>query len=284
MVERLKQAIEKAREARSQLGAPENLPDRRVVDRVDQTVPTDIADLWTTLPLREPDPQRLKAGRIVSADSTGPGRAAFDLLRTRVLKPCLDNRWTSIAVTSPTKGCGKSVVSSNLAFSIARNPDMRTMLLDVDLRAPSLATTLGTELDASLADYLQDKADLAKAAHRIMPNLVLMANNVPVLDSAEFMLAQSTHHKLAQARRDLRPTIMIFDLPPMLGCDDAQAFLPNVDAVLLVIGGGATTASNITACERMLENGPHLLGMVLNRAEDADTDDYYDTYRTPALA
>lgn len=278
MVERLKQAIEKARQARAEGSVPATPTGPSQAGQASRAIADQGENLWDTLPLFTPDPERLKASRIVSAENGSTGRLAFDVLRTRVLRPCLDNGWTRIAVTSPTKGCGKSLVSLNLAFSIARNPDLRLVLADVDLRSPSMAKLLGVSLESELSDYLTGEAALEKTVQRVTPRLAVMGNHSPVRDSTELILAQTTGHTLAEARRRLRPTVMLFDLPPLLGCDDAQAFLPHVDAVLLVIGGGMTTAQDINDCERLLEGGPHYLGVILNRAEDVDSDDYYAGY------
>ena len=55
----------------------------------------------------------------------------FDLLRTRILQPMQDRGWRRLAVTSPTHGCGKSLVAANLALSLSRRPNSRTLLLDL---------------------------------------------------------------------------------------------------------------------------------------------------------
>ena len=71
-----------------------------------------------------------------------------------------------------------------------------------------------------------------------------------------------------------RPNVVIFDLPPMLTSDDVLAFLPNVDGLLLVVGGGATKASEIEECERLMAEHTNFLGVVLNKAEDGGTATY----------
>jgi len=67
----------------------------------------------------------------------------------------------------------------------------------------------------------------------------------------------------------LQPDVVLYDLPPVLAYDDLAAFLPQVDGVLLVADGTQTTASQIVACEKILNGQTRLLGVILNRASRA---------------
>jgi MinD-like ATPase involved in chromosome partitioning or flagellar assembly len=283
MVERLKEAIEKARQARAlqaaqgeaqpggqtgaQSGTPPGEGGRAAISR--------LPDLWDAIPAVAVDPGRLARERIAAAERSDPVHATFDVLRTRLLKLCAEAGWTRIAVTSPTKGCGKSLVSLNLAYSLARNTDLRTVLVDLDLRAPSLAQTLGLTPPHEIGDYLAGRAALEDTAVRIAPGLVAVLGRRRVPDSAELLLSQQGLRAAGAIGQLLQPTVMLFDLPPMLGIDDVQATLPLVDAVLLVAGGGTTTAAELAECEQLLEKGPPLAGVVLNRAETSESEVYY---------
>ena len=75
----------------------------------------------------------------------GAEAMAFDALRTKILQQMRANGWRRVAITSPGAACGKSTVALNLAFSLARQPDMRAILLDLDLRRPSLARMVGPD-------------------------------------------------------------------------------------------------------------------------------------------
>ena len=112
-------------------------------------------------PLREVtlDPGLLERNRIVSHSMSDPNHVAFNLLRTRVRKVMTDNRWKSLAITSPTPDCGKTTVSLNLAFSLARTPNCRTVIVDLDLKKPSVARTLGIEPTGSIGQFLQGNAE-----------------------------------------------------------------------------------------------------------------------------
>ena len=80
------------------------------------------------LPLVRPDRTCVERNRIVSFTMTDPSHVAFNVLRTKVQKALQDNGWKSLAITSPTAGCGKTTVAINLALSLARQPHCRTLL------------------------------------------------------------------------------------------------------------------------------------------------------------
>ena len=73
---------------------------------------------------------------------------------------------------------------------------------------------------------------------------------------------------------DMNPDQVLFDLPPVLGYDDFSAFLPRVDAVLLVADATRTTAAHIAACEDVINGHSQLLGVVLNRARRGGVETY----------
>ena len=66
-------------------------------------------------------------------------------------------------------------------------------------------------------------------------------------------------------KADLNPDTVIYDLPPMLTCDDVMAFLPNVDCVLLIAGAEISTVDEIDRCEHDLAQQTNVLGVVLNK-------------------
>ena len=113
--------------------------------------------------------RHLENHRIVSAATTDPSHVAFNVLRTRVRKALKDNGWKHLAITSPTPGCGKTMVALNLAFSLARTPDCRTVVIDLDLKKPAIARTLGISAPTSIGAYLEGNASLEQCEKRLRP-------------------------------------------------------------------------------------------------------------------
>lgn len=197
-----------------------------------------------------------------------PAAAAFDILRTRLLQGLAEKGWRRIAVTSPTHGCGKSFVAANLALSLARRPDSRSVLLDLDLRRPQLAGMLGLREVGPLREYLTGEQPLESQFHRVGRTLALGLNGTAVPDASEVLHHPETQAALQAMTDQLDPQVVILDLPPALVNDDVLALAGQVDAALLVTDGTRTTPEDIRACERLFAGRLPLMGVVLNRAQD----------------
>ncbi|PZQ22298.1 MAG: hypothetical protein DI558_11790 [Corynebacterium propinquum] len=106
-------------------------------------------------------------GRLISHSRLDPAHGAFDMMRTRVAQALADRGWSRIAVTSPTKNCGKTFVSANLALSLARRRSLRVGLLDLDLRLPSLAHVFGVTAPGEIGRLLEGEPPLAAHFRRL---------------------------------------------------------------------------------------------------------------------
>lgn len=212
----------------------------------------------------KPDAAHLENHRVVTYEKNNPNHIKFDMLRTRIMEVMKREGWTTLAVTSPMPGCGKTVTVANLAFSFARQKENRVVGVDFDLRSPALSNTLGYANPGSLSAFYNgtDKPDDIFVT--CDDNLFFGLNKGHVANSTEWIAQDQTEDLIRWIRDKLHPTVIIFDLPPMLTADDAQAFLPKVDCVLLVAAAGSTTAREIENCERQLVD-THYLGIVLNK-------------------
>lgn len=275
MVEKLKAAIEKAREQRA-AGAP-GLATGLAAHGATARVVAPNADAWAGLAAFEPAPEHLVRNRIVTRAKDDISHLAFDVLRTRLLKACREHGWTRVAVTSPSKACGKSTVTANLAFSFARQPDTRVLIVDADLRAPQMASVLGFDGDAFLADFLTGMTAPQSPLRRIGDNLAIAFNTVRRRDSAEVLQSPSTNAVMKEMARALAPDMILLDMPPLLQSDDVIAALPLVDAVMLVVAANHTTPAQIEECERLLGKATPFLGVVLNKCrEQSSVSSYYE--------
>lgn len=264
MVERLKAAIEKAREQRAAGGAapppaPHATPPRRS---------TGPGPDWTAFPEAEIDRDRMRRERLISFEKSDAAHAAFDILRTRTLKVFRDRGWSRLGVTSPTKGCGKSVTAANLAISLAREPERRVLLMDFDFRRPTLARYFGAPKAAGCASLLTGEIEPERALRRIGDNLLIGFGDHSLSNAAEIMQSGRAQKALASLLAALAPTIVIYDLPPILGGDDALGFSANVDAMLLIAAAGQTKAAQIEQCERLMSETTEFLGVVLNKCRE----------------
>ena len=193
---------------------------------------------------------------------------SFDILRTQILRKMQINDWRTLAITSPTPKCGKTVVSLNLALSIAHQTEQTVLLADFDLRNPKIAEYLGLPTGDSLIDYLEGNSDLADVfINPGIPRLTLLPNHSPINNATETLTTSKMKALVTDIRDRYESRMIIFDLPPLLSTDDAMAFMPQVDCALLVVANGASTTSDVKEACRLLQT-TNLIGAVLNKTEE----------------
>lgn len=194
---------------------------------------------------------------------------AFDDLRTQLLRAMDGSGWSRIAIVSPTSGSGASFTALNLALSVSRIPSKRALLMDLDQRAPDLANMLGIEANGMMADLLTGAVAPQNYLRKPTYTLALGLGSGRTENASEILHARRTGDVLNNMLDVMRPDISIFDLPAMLEHDDLEAFLPQVDGVLLVADATRTVGAQITECERRLEGKTNIMGIILNRTRPA---------------
>ncbi|WP_171136735.1 MULTISPECIES: CpsD/CapB family tyrosine-protein kinase [unclassified Ruegeria] len=271
-MEKLQAAIEKARVQRQESqtinGHPVQKPE--VVNEPVKTPEEAVNSAWASLAQAELNPRILRKNRMV-AYSGGEHAAPYDMLRTRILQLAQLNDWKRIAIVSPHSGCGKSTTVSNLVFSFERQADLRTMVLDCDLRRTNLARLLGLQPKSNMKSVFEGKVDFAEHGIRIGENVILGANDAPVGSSAEVLQSQSTGRVLNTIEAAYKPDIMLFDMPPLLVSDDNFAFLKNVDCALLMVEADKTSVKQVDIAERHLAELTNVMGVILNKCHYSDT-------------
>ena len=230
----------------------------------EKTASPKVTEAWKALPLLTIKPKLMKRNRIVALQG-GQEAAGIDMMRTRVLQQMRDNGWRRLAITSPTAACGKSTIALNLAMSLQRQSDLHTVLVELDLRRPSLTKMLGIEGDMSFAHVLEGSRPFAENVLRYGPNMAISASQRPWREPAELLSGAHIPEVLSDIEVAYAPDVMIFDMPPMLINDDMMAFARHVDCVLLVAGAESTTVKEIDICERDLASQTNVMGVVLNK-------------------
>ena len=221
-------------------------------------------------------PQRtLKLNRIIAGSPQEPWVNAYKLLRTRVLRRLqeMDNANT-LAITSPTPGSGKSLTSLNLALSIAMEVNKTVLLVDADMRRPSLHTYLGLQPKYGLGDYLTRGVPLEKIL--INPGIgqfVLLPAGKPRSDSSELLASSRMEDLVKELKQRYRSRYILFDLPPMLAVADVLAFAPYVEATMLVVEEGKNSEEDITHSCELLRN-MNFIGAVLNKCRETSKSYY----------
>jgi protein-tyrosine kinase len=261
-MERIKQALEKARQERARRqgnGSSASLA----------TVSVTSGDITNTQTRSiNLDDGVLRENRIVSGLEPSAFTEAYNILRTQILQRFKENRWNVLAVTSPGSGEGKTLTAINLAISIAREVDYSVLLVDANLRHPWMLEHLGLSRRQGLSDYLTGEVPLPELliqSDRIK-HLVLLPAGQALANSAEMLNSPKMAELVKQMKSRYHSRIIIFDLPPVLTSADALAFSPYVDAALLVIEEGQTQKQDVERAVELLSN-TNIVGTVLNKAE-----------------
>ncbi|SFT11288.1 AAA domain-containing protein [Sulfitobacter marinus] len=219
---------------------------------------------WDALAPCTLDPDHLSSQRIF-AHNSGVDAMPYDMLRSRLIRYMADKGWRRIAITSPTAECGKSTLALNLALSLQRRRDCRSILLEMDMRRPSLADMLGVAPPIDLAHFLRGDRPFGAVALRVGDNLAIATNSVPATDAAPVLASPYLPLALNDIQKTYAPEVMILDTPPMLQSHDMMAIANHVDCVLIVAAAEVTTTQEIDQCERELSGQAEMLGVVLNK-------------------
>lgn len=264
-MEKLQAALARAREKRESDPRPlrRSEPGARPGSRRSAR-DAEIAERWASLVHFEPSADRLEKSRIF-ADRASNDSQHFDILRTKLLLEMRRNDWKRIAITSPTPGCGKTTTSCNLIAGLGRQPELRGILFDFDLRRPSVSHLFGSKPEHSLEDVLKRKVDFPENAMRLHDNTCVAMTSKAVPDPAQVVLSNQTVEVIDAIQRDYQPDIMLFDTPPVMMSDETRGFLKNVDAVLIVAAAETTSVAQVDQVEREVAQYTNVVGIVLNK-------------------
>lgn len=209
----------------------------------------------------------LRANRIVAGIPGHPQADVFRVLRTKVLQRMRQEGLRSLGITSPSKGSGKSTVAANLAIALAMEKNQTVLLVDLDLRKPSMHRCFGIEPERGLADYLLDGAEIPDLlVNPGIERLVLLPAGRAVTHSSELLATPRMMSLVDEIANRYASRIIVYDLPPVIGMDDALVLLPKIDANLLVVMEGADNSEQVKQSLRALRDGVQL-GVIYNKAE-----------------
>jgi protein-tyrosine kinase len=273
-MERLQAALEKARVARG--GGQSTAAERRPAERPQRGTAAS-EDAWAQVEMHSVRTDRMRGQRIV-AMTGGRDSAAVDLLRTKMLQQMRQNSWRRVAITSPGSACGKTTVSINLAVSMARQSELRTILIDLDMRRPAMARLLSIKDRPSFFDVVEGRVPFAEQAVRMSENVIVSVNTASASEPSELMASSAMKRVVEEIEATYRPDVLMFDMPPMLVTDDNLAFFDKVDCAVLVAAAESTTVAQVDICERDLATQTSLLGVILNKCRYTDSNNYDTSY------
>ena len=189
------------------------------------------------------------------------------------------NNWRVLGVSAAGEGEGKTLTAINLAISIAAEVAQEAVLLELDLRRPTIHKCLGLSPSdyTSVATYLEDESaeveDLLFGPGIDRLGCLLASNSV---EHSSDLLASPRGQQLFEALRTklLPKTVIVVDLPPLLSADDALVVAPMIDAMLFVVSEGETPRADLIEAQQILEE-INVIGTVLNKSAEKDPRKYY---------
>ena len=202
---------------------------------------------------------------------------SYRALRTSLLLSSLGAPPKVIMVTSSLPQEGKTTTSINCAVVLAQK-GVRVLLIDADLRRPSIHKTLGMGPRSGLTNVLTGSSTLEQAITRtsILPNLHVLPAGTPPPNPAELLASTNMRDVLMQLREQYDHIVV--DTPPSLSVTDAVVLSPRADAVVLVIRSGKTTKQALRRSRDILAQvNAKVVGVLLN-AVDLSSPDYYYYY------
>ncbi|HZT75616.1 MAG TPA: CpsD/CapB family tyrosine-protein kinase [Vicinamibacterales bacterium] len=229
-----------------------------------------VATVGTPAPTPQPPAFRLNPLLVAGLAPQSLAAEQYRQLRTRLSLAEGASAVRTVLITSPQKGEGKSITSANLALTMAQELQRRVVLVEADLRKPSLQQMFGLPPGPGLSDYLSGAADLAHVM-RVLPEhhlTVIPAGSTPG-NPAELLGSTAMRRLLDQLRTSFDRVIL--DTPPVLPLADVAILAPMVDGALMVVRAGYTPKPAIENALRAFDSS-RLLGVVLN--ESGLEDDY----------
>ncbi len=202
---------------------------------------------------------------------------SYRALRTSLLLSNLGAPPKVIMITSARPQEGKTTTSINTAIVLAQK-GVRVLLIDADLRRPSIHKTLGMGPRSGLSNVLTGSATVQQtiAASPILPNLFIMPAGTPPPNPAELLASSNMRDLIAELREQFDH--IVIDTPPTLSVTDAVVLSPRADATILVIRSGQTTKQALRRSRDILmQVNAHVAGVLLN-AVDLTSPDYYYYY------
>ena len=264
-MERIKKALEKAQEQRQGNTANQQQP----VEGNDSDKATETQE-FAYLQTRHIDVSDdfLKQNRIIAGFDEDPRSYVYKILRTKILQEMQSNNWNVLAVSSPNRGAGKSLTAINLAISMAMDANYSVLLVDLDLRNPSIHEYFGMPAEPGLSDYFSGEKTIPELlVHPRQEKMIMLPAGKAIQRSSDVLSTPKMQQLIYDLKHRYSDRIIVVDLPPLLQTDDALVFLPNVDACVLVVAEGESDIEDVQKSIQLIEQKKYLGSILTKSAE-----------------
>ncbi len=208
---------------------------------------------------------------------------SIKMLRTRIFYPDSGEPPRSVLVTSAIPGEGKSFVCANLGVSIAQGIEKEALLVECDLRRPSLSKFFGLQNSRGLVDYLQSGTPVEQLIQQTsLPKLSLLASGKTPKNPAELLDTKKMASLIEDLEKENPDRLIIFDSPPIQAAPETDVLAKRVEKVILVIRWGYARREHAKQLVEMLGKDK-IIGVVFNAFEmsrlESKLQGYYYGYK-----
>ena len=216
--------------------------------------------------------------KITELDQKSPIAEAFRTVRTNISFSDVDNEIQTILFTSTKQNEGKSTVIANVAYSFSKLENCKVLLMDLDLRNPSVHKMFGVSNTYGLMDNLKSNRPLEKCIHKIEENIHVLPTGAMPPNPSEILSSK----KMAKFLEDIKShyDYIFIDAPPVGVVSDATIISSNVDGVMYVVASNETDLSHAqVAIDNLKKADANIIGSVLNKYEmNQSSYSYYGYY------
>ncbi len=205
-----------------------------------------------------------------------PAAESYRLLRTNIKFAALDSPIKTLVVTSSEPGEGKSTTAINLAMAMAAD-GRKVILVDGDLRRPTLHKVLELPILPGLTDVLLGEAEIEDVVNKIndVPNLSVITCGLSAPNPSELLGSRPFRNVIEQLKQ--HSDLVIFDAPPASVAADASVLAAIVDGTLVVVEAGATKSAMARRTVEMLRRArANILGICFNKITATSGGHYYN--------
>lgn len=201
---------------------------------------------------------------------------AYRSLRTSIKFSLIDKPIKTIVVTSSLAGEGKSTVVGNLAYSLSQD-GARVLVIDCDLRKPSIHENFLLSNEKGLTDVLFGKSDLKGVPKKIEDSLFLITAGTILPNSVEILGSKEMENLIKELKINF--DYIIIDTPPILPVSDTLLLASKADATLIVVKARKTKEKMVKeSYERLIEAKANVIGTVLNESDKSLDNKYCGNY------
>ena len=201
---------------------------------------------------------------------------AYRSLRTSIKFSLIDKPIKTIVVTSSLAGEGKSTVVVNLAYSLSQD-GARVLVIDCDLRKPSIHENFLLSNEKGLTDVLFGKSDLKGVTKKIEDSLFLITAGTILPNPPEILGSKEMENLIKELKINF--DYIIIDTPPILPVSDILLLASKADATLIVVKARKTKEKIVKeSYERLIEAKANVIGTVLNESDKSLDNKYCGNY------